>query len=184
MQAQHPPAVRLFLGQPAHSAFRLSRLSAALAGPAPGLGSPDSAYLYAAWCDHPLSAADEFRLCALLDAAPMAPPTRTNDVLFVLPRAGTLSPWSSKALDIVRNCGLHHVLRLERGIRWHLPGLTPALQAATANTLHDRMTERVLADLSALDDATAAPGPLGHVPLARDGAARRRPPAGPRAGGG
>ena len=45
-----------------------------------------------------------------------------NDVtgreLFVVPRLGTISPWSSKATDIARNCGLRDVRRIERGIAW------------------------------------------------------------------
>ena len=165
MQAQPLPTLRLFLGQPAHSAFRLSRLATSLAEAAAGLGEPASAFVYAAWCDVPLSTTEESRLCALLEAEPMPPPQAQDDVLFVLPRAGTLSPWSSKALDIVRNCGLSQVARLERGVRWQLPALTPALREAVAPRLHDRMTERVLPDLSELDQALAEPGPLGHVPL-------------------
>ena len=74
MQAQPSSPVRLFLGQPAHSPFRLSRLSASLAGVAPGLGLPETAHVYAAWCERALSPKEEARLCALLDAAPMASP--------------------------------------------------------------------------------------------------------------
>ena len=33
---------------------------------------------------------------------------------FVTPRKGTISPWSSKATDIFRNCGLKSILRVER----------------------------------------------------------------------
>src|ERR1700689_3368608 len=35
--------------------------------------------------------------------------------LLVTPRLGTVSPWSSKATDIAKVCGLKHVRRLERG---------------------------------------------------------------------
>ena len=39
---------------------------------------------------------------------------------FVTPRKGTISPWSSKATDIFRNCGLDRVLRAERGMHCRL----------------------------------------------------------------
>ncbi len=38
--------------------------------------------------------------------------------LTVMPRTGTISPWSSKASDIFALCGLHMVSRVERGVRW------------------------------------------------------------------
>ena len=60
----------------------------------------------------------------------------------VTPRAGTISPWSSKATDIVRNCGFDRVRRVERGTLWVLSGVN-ALTEGALGTLHDRMTERV-----------------------------------------
>ena len=60
----------------------------------------------------------------------------------VTPRAGTISPWSSKATDIVRNCGFDRVRRVERGTLWILSGVN-ALTEGALGTLHDRMTERV-----------------------------------------
>ena len=60
----------------------------------------------------------------------------------VTPRAGTISPWSSKATDIVRNCGFDRVRRVERGTLWVLSGVD-ALTEGALGTLHDRMTERV-----------------------------------------
>ena len=60
----------------------------------------------------------------------------------VTPRAGTISPWSSKATDIVRNCGFERVRRVERGTLWVLSGAN-ALTEGALGTLHDRMTERV-----------------------------------------
>ena len=64
--------------------------------------------------------------------------------LLVVPRIGTISPWSSKATDVAHNCGLGAVRRIERGIWYTVAGPVhdePALRAA----LHDRMTESVLA---------------------------------------
>ena len=65
--------------------------------------------------------------------------------LLVVPRPGTISPWSSKATDILHNAGLREVARVERGIAYHLPGLDPQNRHAVSALLHDRMTEAVLA---------------------------------------
>ena len=96
----------------------------------------------------------------------LSPPDRIRAL--VLPRAGTISPWSSKATDIARNCGFDRVRRLERGTLWVISGpgnvAEPALGA-----LYDRMTERLslLPDPSAPNprpaDAGGDPGPAGDL---------------------
>ena len=61
--------------------------------------------------------------------------------LIVVPRFGTISPWSSKATDIARNCGLcPPVMRIERGTAYYVGSNAAALAAG----LHDRMTQTVL----------------------------------------
>ena len=40
----------------------------------------------------------------------------TGDPIRVIPRYGTRSPWSTKATDIARHCGLALVRRIERGV--------------------------------------------------------------------
>ncbi len=79
----------------------------------------------------------------------------------VTPRSGTISPWSSKATDIARNCGLAGVHRIERGIHYHLSGvsrLAPGQHRKLARLLHDSMTESVF------DDAGKAAAIFGHHP--------------------
>lgn len=60
----------------------------------------------------------------------------------VVPRLGTISPWSSKATDIFRLCNLHVIDRIERGVRWFIDPWFPEI----VDFLHDRMTESVLLD--------------------------------------
>jgi len=62
--------------------------------------------------------------------------------LIVAPRAGTISPWSSKATDILRNCGIN-CARIERAISWQLRGSVNKQGSALQTLLHDRMTESV-----------------------------------------
>jgi phosphoribosylformylglycinamidine synthase len=91
--------------------------------------------------------------------------------LVVIPRPGTISPWSSKATDILHNCGLDAVRRVERGIVWHIDRggapLRPSQLGDAVALLHDRMTESVI---GALDDAAALfqrrePERLASIPL-------------------
>lgn len=68
----------------------------------------------------------------------------------VVPRPGTISPWSSKATDIAHNCGLSNIKRIERGVLYivQLSGNASADQIQKiAATLHDRMVETVFRSL-------------------------------------
>ncbi|MDR1789989.1 MAG: phosphoribosylformylglycinamidine synthase, partial [Opitutaceae bacterium] len=80
-------------------------------------------------------------------AAPSVVNRKSKIVHFlVAPRPGTISPWSSKATDIARICGLSQIARVERAIAYTLTTaapLDPARQAAAAAKLHDRMTQAV-----------------------------------------
>ena len=74
-------------------------------------------------------------------------------VLFlVVPRSGTLSPWSTKATDIAHNCGLNKIRRIERGVAHYIrkPRLLKGdVRGRLAALLHDRMTESVFTNLPA-----------------------------------
>lgn len=66
--------------------------------------------------------------------------------IYVAPRPGTVSPWSSKATNISDVCGLDtHVARIERGVAIRLEGSDSATVSthlkAILPLLHDRMTQ-------------------------------------------
>jgi phosphoribosylformylglycinamidine synthase len=61
----------------------------------------------------------------------------------VVPRLGTISPWSSKATDVARSCGLDKIRRIERGIWYGVAGEVRDERALRA-AISDRMTESVL----------------------------------------
>ncbi len=92
--------------------------------------------------------------------------------LIVVPRLGTISPWSSKATDIAHVCGLDKVLRIERGITYVVVGEI-ADEAGIVRALADRMTESLLERIG--DGARlfeqASHRPLGRIVLGADGAA-------------
>ena len=105
-------------------------------------------------------------------AAPVATTT-----LWVAPRLGTTSPWSSKATDIAHVCGLAAVTRIERALEYVVTGAHLDARALGA-ALSDRMTESVLLDEEDLAKVVAprasTPRPLGVVALGADGATTLR----------
>lgn len=91
------------------------------------------------------------------------PALDNGSTVLVVPRLGSISPWSSKATDILHSCGLVGVTRVERGIRYRVRGaesLDVAQRVAIADLLHDRMTETVL---SCWEEVTAL---FAHQPPA------------------
>ncbi|MBR7783080.1 phosphoribosylformylglycinamidine synthase [Undibacterium luofuense] len=104
-----------------------------------------------------LSPDDVSRLGALLTYGEPFSGESGGEVFVVTPRVGTISPWASKATDIVHNCGMQHIRRVERGISFYVQlksglfsknrSLDAELRAQVAALLHDRMTETVLNDL-------------------------------------
>jgi phosphoribosylformylglycinamidine synthase len=99
-------------------------------------------------------------------------PAADAQQLLVVPRLGTISPWSSKATDIARICGLGAITRIERGVLYHVEG-TVADSAALRAALHDRMTETVLGSPDEMTGfaTAAAPRAGGSVVLGADGRA-------------
>jgi len=86
-------------------------------------------------------------------------------LITVLPRSGTISPWSSKATDIFSRCGLDCVRRVERGVRWYI-GMDQDSSQVDTQALHDRMTEQCWHQESFADwFAQASPKPVEHIPL-------------------
>ena len=119
---------------------------------------------------------ERFGSAASLTGAAGAGPLPGGARVLVIPRAGTISPWSSKATDIVRNCGFHPVRRVERGTLWVIAGAN-GINEGALGALHDRMTERVLLlcesaapDLAVPADLfrEAPAGPLGRISLGRE----------------
>ena len=134
-------------GAPALSAFRHGKLFAQLTEKAPAVTGLYAEFAHFAELSGELEAAERDVLDRLLQYGPSVPVQEPRGRLFlVVPRFGTISPWSSKASDIAHNCGLAKVRRIERGIAYYVEGaLSEAECAAVAAQLHDRMTQRVLA---------------------------------------
>lgn len=93
--------------------------------------------------------------------------------LYVLPRPGTISPWSSKATDIARICRLgSHVKRIERGFLYLVRSSSPITLQDVQKVLpdiHDRMTQTVMTDTPAaflvFPPVPPKPSPLVTIPI-------------------
>lgn len=162
-------------GAPALSAFRHGKLLEQLTSKVPAVTGLYAEFAHFADVTGVLNTDEEQVLARLLKYGPSVPVQEPSGKLFLtIPRFGTISPWSSKASDIARNCGLAKVQRLERGIAYYVSGeLSEADSAAVAALLHDRMTQLVL---GALEDASALfshaqPKPLTAVDVLGGGRA-------------
>lgn len=122
-----------------------------------------------------LGAAELVKLESLLSYGPVTQTVEhQGQRLFVFPRFGTISPWSTKASDIVVHCGLDKIKRVERGVAFYIQSseeLNQSDLAEIAKALHDPMTESVV---SVLQDAEQLfrdelPRPLFEVPLLKQG---------------
>ncbi len=151
-------------GPPAFSAFRLNKLLAQARTADPAVTALYAEYVHLLSVGGDLTTLERGVAEALLEYGPrVGLPQRIGEPRFtVLPRPGTISPWSSKATDIFRICGLDKVRRVERAVRWYAAGEAPI--DALAPLLHDRMTQSVVVgdDFSALF-ATRTPQPLGTI---------------------
>jgi len=96
--------------------------------------------------------------------------------VLVIPRIGTISPWSSKATDIAHNCALNNIKRIERGVIYQLSNssnepLDGSLLSNIYALLHDRMTEEVLSEINDAEKLFSehTPAPLNTVDILKGG---------------
>ena len=170
--------MQIFHGAPALSSFRLQRLTEALKR---DIGQQvDLTAHFIHFVEYAGKASgDDLELLGTVLA--YGPPVEgkaisAEGLLIVAPRAGTISPWSTKATDIAHNCGLGIVQRIERGVAYNLTqngkGLSQEQLEAALPALHDRMTEQVfLNENDALEQLFlhADPGELRTVDLLTGG---------------
>jgi phosphoribosylformylglycinamidine synthase len=106
-------------GQSALSPFRLERLNARLDALHHGARVQAAWFVYFIDADSAPEGEARARLLKVLEAKDAAPETASY---WVVPRLGTISPWSSKATDILHDGGFD-VRRVERGLAWLTAGM-------------------------------------------------------------
>ncbi|MDG1234680.1 MAG: phosphoribosylformylglycinamidine synthase, partial [Pseudomonadales bacterium] len=159
-------------GPTALSSFRVSKLHSELAAEGLDVNRIDTQFMHFVDLNEELDQQDLAVLTGLLRYG--AQENQRSDLMssdhllrLVVPRSGTISPWSSKATDIARICGLEKVIRIERGIAYRIDADKPNV---ADQLIHDRMTEEVVGttEVGYLFEATE-PGPLGQVDLLGQG---------------
>ena len=189
---------RVSVGYAALSDFRLEKLRSALHAAAPNVDIVDTRYCYFIALhrgnsqdppsDLPLQVAHGGtfsnaqakllnQVLGLGDNAGEPEKAGAAQRVLVVPRLGTISPWSTKATDIAQHCGLSGVSRIERGAVYYLithneRKLGVAERAAVLPQLHDRMTESVLDGLDGAAERIfrhGEPQPLASVDVLKGG---------------
>lgn len=132
-------------GSPALSDFRIQKLEQRINEAGISFSRIYAEFVHFVDVASPLTDEEREVLEKLLSYGPsQARSSHAGEKITVVPRFGTISPWSSKATDIANNAGLDTVKRIERGVRYYVEGCGDSV-ALTA-LLHDRMVETVLAD--------------------------------------
>ncbi|UCH54381.1 MAG: phosphoribosylformylglycinamidine synthase, partial [Pseudomonadota bacterium] len=159
-------------GASALSAFRRERLIRDMQARVAAVREVQARYWHFVAVSSELTPQELAVLQRLLTYGPRTEPVTDDgaEVLLVIPRLGTISPWASKATDIAQHCGLSKIKRIERGIAWRIgkldkSALTAPERELLVPLLHDRMTENVLPDFSQAAQLfrDAEPAPLRTV---------------------
>jgi len=179
------PAMLILRGSPALSPFRLAKLLQDLtAGGVPAVALA-AEFVHVVDTARELTTTERSLLDKLLTYGPSRAAARINGVVqVVVPRPGTISPWSSKATDIAHTCGLDAIRRIERVIAYTVDvGVTAPpfplspLDASQLTLLqaklHDRMTQAVFGDLNTCEllFQHEPPRQLATVPVHQHGRA-------------
>ncbi len=145
----------IFPGTSALSDFRLNKLLDDLKSIDSRIEAVAARFVHFIDAEDNLTEQDEFVLQRLLDYGYAAPKQELQaGTLLVIPRPGTISPWSSKASEIAERCGLDKVRRIERGVEFRIAADSPLsdeVKARIRDLVHDRMTQTVIEDASALE---------------------------------
>jgi phosphoribosylformylglycinamidine synthase len=177
-----PPHLTAFEGGNALSTFRAQALIGRLQAVEPAVIAVAARHVHWVATGGAPDRATQDKLAALLDYGDPAT-EGAGELVVVMPRLGTVSPWASKATDIAHNCGVEGLLRVERVTEYRLlrkggifggpKPLPPGLRAELAAVLHDRMTESVAFDRDAaralFDEHPGAP--MAHVDVIGHGRA-------------
>ena len=170
-------------GNAALSSFRLEKILTELNTKAPRVSHFYAEFVHFAWFFNKPTPQQHSILGKILSYGPKVENESTSktskgELFLVVPRPGTISPWSSRATDIARHCGLENIQRLERGIAYYFASNDGQPFIATEKStlkalIHDRMTEAVFNDLNDAEKLyhSAEPAPLNSVDILMGGKA-------------
>ncbi|MEX2014521.1 MAG: phosphoribosylformylglycinamidine synthase, partial [Candidatus Saccharimonadales bacterium] len=139
--------MRKYLGINALSSFRTNRILKLLQEEQLDIKSLSAEYVHFVDLKNDnISDKEESELKKLLTYEAPCISSREGQKILVVPRSGTISPWSSKATNIAKNSGLKSVSRIERGVIYYLKSSQDIDLEKIKYLFYDRMTEMVLGD--------------------------------------
>jgi phosphoribosylformylglycinamidine synthase len=159
-------------GSEALSEFRIKAILEKYEKAAPNtVKSIDTHFVYLVEIENELPKQTLDKAFSLLNAEEIYTPVDGD--FFVTPRKGTISPWSSKATDIFKNCGIKEIPRVERGIIFNITTnenkhlYTDQIEQIS-HLLYDKMTEGLYANV---DDIFhhIKPAPFLEIKLLEEG---------------
>ena len=115
----------------------------------------------------------ENELSKILKAKVFKKELKANQFILI-PRVGTISPWSSKATDILINAGLDSLKRIEKGLCFSLEiplELEMDSLKEIGQKIYDRMTQSVITDISSAEHLfrQLEPKPVLAVDILKEG---------------
>lgn len=133
-----------FVGGESHSAFRLRKLNQALND---SVVVEQARHVYVLETSEELSSGSCHVIGQLLQAEQQKLNFSEQSVV-MLPRVGTISPWSTKATDIFKHCDLSQVNRVEAGQMYFCSDDV----SEVPDSMYDRMTEQRFSSQDELTD--------------------------------
>tara|TARA_B100000959_G_scaffold67080_1_gene71218 strand:+ start:7575 stop:11414 length:3840 start_codon:yes stop_codon:yes gene_type:complete len=128
--------------------FKVKTLNKKISALIPDIELVSSEYIHFIESKQDLNTSNKSTLDNLLNYAPKANLSNSNFQITISPRIGTISPWSSKASEICKLCGLSDIKRVERGITYHFNRRTNDKELkAILEFVMDKMTESYLENI-------------------------------------
>ena len=165
-----------FKGQQGFSEFRLKALLEVIKTDFPAINSVACDELYL--CSLTTESAAFYKrmekdLCKILKAKIIKKELKCNQFILI-PRFGTISPWSSKATEILVNAGIDFLNRIEKGLCFSVDTSLKLDQTTLHDIGHkifDRMTQSVISKLSSAEDLfkQLEAKPVLEIPVLKEG---------------
>ena len=138
-------------GIKAHRNFKLSNLNEKINSQFLDLKLLSSEFIHFIQTDSKLTIKQQTTLDKLLNYSRKVNTSSFLHSIIIIPRIGTISPWSSKATDICKLCGFSKIKRIERGVIYHFSRkIEPRQLNSILEVVMDKMTESYL---TSLDDS-------------------------------
>ena len=162
------PKIIAILGYENNSEFRLNQLRQSIQ--IDNAGDIETQEIYFCMLNRNISSIKENELLELLSLLNASDNQSFPDksFFFITPRIGTISPWSSKATEILKNCGLSFIDRVEKGecFKWSKEIEMQDLKLV-GKSIADRMTQYVILNLNDISDlfSDLHPSPIRDIDI-------------------